>query len=185
MTREDRLASYLVVLYGAPLTGKSSLAWQLARTLPGKAAVVGIDQLLDGAIAQAAADAAAELDMVHVQVRLLVANYMKNGYHVVVEGPFFYERAGTLHRFDQDIDQLVSLMRQMTQKALLVRLTAHEAVLAARASQAGRDAAATARIDALYKVRYGSRSLSFDTGTTGVGQIADVIRERLLAEDFT
>ena len=54
--------------------------------------------------------------MVYVQARLLVANYMKNGYHVVVEGPFYHERGGELHRFEQEIDQLVALMRQMTRR---------------------------------------------------------------------
>jgi chloramphenicol 3-O-phosphotransferase len=179
------LASYLVVVYGAPLSGKTSVAWQLARTLPGKTAVVSVDQLTGGAIAQPSGDVASELDMVHTQVRLLVANYMKNGYHVVVEGPFYYEREGALHRYDQDIDQLVSLMRQMTQKALLVHLTAGDAVLAARAVAAGRDAGVTGRIAAQYKQRYGSRSLSFDTEAAAAGEIADAIRERLLAEDFT
>jgi chloramphenicol 3-O-phosphotransferase len=179
------LASYLVVVYGAPLSGKTSVAWQLARTLPGKTAVVSVDQLTGGAIAQPSGDVASELDMVHTQVRLLVANYMKNGYHVVVEGPFYYERDGTMHRYDQDIDQLVSLMRQMTQKALLVQLTAGDALLRERASAAGRDATAAERIAALYKQRYGSRALSFDTGTADVDEIADSIRERLLAEDFT
>jgi predicted kinase len=178
------MASYLVVVYGAPLTGKSSIAWQLATTLPGKTAVVSIDQLLGGSIAQASGDTAAELEMVHTQVRLLTANYMKNGYHVVVEGPFYHERAGVLHRYEQDIDQLVSLMRQMTQKALVVQLTAPPPVLEARAQQAGRDAATAARIAGLYKQRYGSRSLSFDTGTTAGAEIADAIRERLLAEDL-
>ena len=178
------MASYLVVVYGAPLSGKSSVAGQLARTLPGKTAVVSINQLLDGAIPQPSADAPAELEMVHTQVRLLTANYMKNGYHVVVEGPFYYDRGGSLQRFEQDIEQLVSLMRQMTQKALLVQLTAAQPVLESRAALAGRDAASAGRIAGLYKQRSGSRSLSFDTGATGVVEIADVIRERLLAEDL-
>lgn len=177
------MASYLVVIYGAPLSGKSSVAWQLARSMPGKAAVVSVDQLLDGSIAQPSNDAMAELEMAHTQLRLLVANYMKNGYHVVVEGPFYHDRGGELHRFEQDVDQLVSLMRQMTQKALLVRLTAGGDVLSARAHDTGRDAELPARIDALYKQRYGSRALTFDTGVTGIHGIADVIRERLLAED--
>ena len=165
------------------MSGKSSVAWQLARSMPGKSAVVSVDQLLDGSIARPAGDAAAELAMAHIQVRLLVANYMKNGYHVVVEGPFYHERGGELHRFEQDIDQLVSLMRQMTQKALMVRLTASEAVLSSRASDAGRNQELPARIDALYKQRSGPRALTFDTGVTGIDEIADAIRERLLAED--
>jgi chloramphenicol 3-O-phosphotransferase len=178
------LASYLVVIYGAPLSGKSSLAWALAKAMPGKTAVVSIDQLIGGAIARPSADAAEELDMVHIQARLLVANYMKNGYHVVVEGPFYYEREQTLHRYEQDIEQLISLMRQMTQKALTVQLSVAPEVLAQRAQQAGRDGGASSRIGELYRARYGSRALSFDTGTTGVREIADAIRERLLAEDF-
>jgi hypothetical protein len=101
----------------------------------------------------------------------------------VIEGPFYYERDGTLHRYEQDIDQIVSLMRQMTQKAVLVQLTTAETIIAARAREAGRPAGRD--IGAMYKARYGSRALSFDTGTTGAGEIADSIRETLLAEDFT
>lgn len=177
------MPSYLVIIYGAPLSGKSSVAWHLAKRLPGKAAVVSADQLLDGSIARQDEDAAAELDMVHTQLRLLVANYMKNGYHVVVEGPFYYQRSERLHRYEQDIDQLEALMRQMTRKALLVRLTAAESVLHSRAQEAGRDPALCS-IDAQYKPRYGPRSQTFDTGQMGADEIAEAIRGRLLAEEF-
>jgi hypothetical protein len=147
MNRGGAVASYLVVIYGAPLSGKTEVAWQLARGLPGKTALISTDQLLDGAIVQGGADAYAELEMVHTQLRLLTANYMKNGYHVVIEGPFYHERDGVVHRFEQDIDQVVSLMRQMTQKALTVHLTADAAVLRRRAERDGRPPGTVAEID--------------------------------------
>lgn len=179
------MASYLVVIYGAPLAGKSSVAAELACSLPGKSAIVSIDHLVNDAIARPAESTADELEMVYVQARLLVANYMKNGYHVVVEGPFYHERGGGLHRFEPDIDQLVSLMRQMTQKALTVHLTASDAALEARARAGGRDAGAALRIDTLYRQHYGSRALTFDTSTDTASDIAGAIREKLLAEEFT
>ena len=80
----------LAVIYGPPLVGKSAVAHALARSLPGKTAVVSLDHLLYGAIVTPDNDASAELEMVHIQIRLLVANYLKNKYHVVVEGQFIY-----------------------------------------------------------------------------------------------
>lgn len=160
------MASYLVVIYGVSPAGKDT-AWRLARTLPGKSAVLSVDQLLQGAIAQAADDAAAELDMVHTQLRLLTANYMKNGYNVVVEGAFFYQRGGELHRYEQDVDQLVALMRQMTRKALTVHVRA--------ASGEGSVFE--------YKQRYGSGAMSLDSAIAGVEEMAEAIREKLVAEE--
>src|SRR6266540_736791 len=127
------LGSYLVIMYGPALSGKSSVTWRLARLLSEKSAVVSFDSLLGGSIANRAHDELAELQMVHTQARLLVANYMKNGYHVVVEGAFFYEVDGAIRRYEQEIDQLVSLMRQMTDKALVVHLTAAPEIIGARA----------------------------------------------------
>jgi hypothetical protein len=158
------VASYLVVIYGTSSAGKET-AWQLARSLPGKSAVLSLDALLDGAIAQAAEDVPAELDMVHTQIRLLVANYMRNGYHVVVEGAFYHERDGATYRYEQDIDQLVALMRNMTRKALTVHLRAEE-------NGEGYE----------YRQRYGVNAMSLDA-TDPVGA-ADTIREKLMAEAF-
>jgi hypothetical protein len=159
------VSSYLIVIYGAPTASKAA-AWELARSLPGKSASLSFDQLLQGAIAQPADDVLAELDMVHIQARLLVANYMRNGYNVVVEGPFYYHRGGELHRYEQDIDQLVALMRQMTRRALIVHLRG------ARGDQ-GFD----------YKQRYGSGAMAIDAAEMEAGEVTDVILEKLLAED--
>ena len=149
----------LVVIYGTPLVGKTSLAWQLARSLPDKAVVVSVDALLGGAIAVPDADPSAELEMVHVQLRLLVANYLKNRYHAVIEGPFLFERAGALLSYEADLDQLVALMRHLAQQSLIVRLTASDEVISQRASAAGREAelAAALRVGHAYRTRYGER----------------------------
>lgn len=159
------MASYLIVIYGAPDASKAT-AWELSRALPGKSALLSVDQLLHGAIAQPAGDAAAELDMVHVQIRLLVANYMRNGYNVVVEGPFYYHRAGELHRYEHDIDQLVALMRQMTQKALTVHL---------------RGAPGDEGFE--YKLRSGNGAMSLDAAVMEAAEMAEAICEKLLAEE--
>jgi hypothetical protein len=164
MDTEAALASYLVVIYGTSAS-RNEAAWRLARTLPGKSAVVAVDRLLDGAIARPGEDAAAELDMVHTQLRLLVANYMKNGYNVVVEGAFWHERDGRMHRYEQDIDQLVALMRNMTRKALTAHLRGPEAE--------GFE----------YRERYGANAASFDAGI-GVEEVAEAICAKLVAEEF-
>jgi hypothetical protein len=155
----------LIVIYGAPLTGKTTLAWELARSLEGPTAVISADQLLGGSIAVAGPDAAAELEMVHTQLRLLVANFLKNRYNVVVEGPFLYERDGAVIDYEADIDQLVALMRHLTARALVVRLTAPAAVLSSRAAAAGREGelGAAMRTEGAYKERYGVRFFRFDT----------------------
>jgi chloramphenicol 3-O-phosphotransferase len=185
--RAAHSGGYLVVVYGPPLSGKTTLAWELARTLIGKSAVVSIDSLLEASIAVPAEDAGAELEMAHTQARLLVANYMKNLYSVVVEGPYFFERGGAVHRLEQEIDQTLVLMRNMTSRSLLVRLTAGEAELAARARNTGREheLEAALRIDSMYKLRHGPLSMSFDTTEADPAETAARVRERLMAESFT
>jgi broad-specificity NMP kinase len=181
------MASYLVVIYGAPLTGKSSIAWRLAKTLAGKTAVVSFDGLIQGSIAVRADDERAEVEMAHIQARLLVANYMKNGYNVVVEGPFSYQIEGGTHQMQHDVDQLVALMRQMTSKALAVHLTASPEAIERRASEAWREEemAEAAELAGKYRARYGRNAMTLDTSEMDVDAAARAIREQLLAEDFT
>jgi predicted kinase len=163
--------SKLIVIYGVPLSGKSTLAWELGRLLGTKTAVVSSDQLLDGAIAVPDTDHQAELEMAHIQLRLLVANYLKNGYNVIVEGPFIFERAGALYNYEADIDQLVALMRHLTDEALVVRLTAPAAVLASRAEDEA-EASTALRIARAFKPRSGPRFQEFDTSTHTNASIA-------------
>lgn len=173
--------SYLIVIYGAPFSGKSSLAWQVARGLPGKSAVVSVDQLLSGSIAVPDMDAAAELEMVHIQLRLLTANYLKNRYHVVVEGPFAFERDGRVIDYEAEIGQLVALMRQLVQASLIVQLDVPADVTLQRARDAGREAdgAAAVRLREAYKGRYEDRVLRLDSSTAPVDALAREIRVRL------
>ena len=167
----------LIVIYGAPFTGKTALSWQLGRSLPGKTAIVSTDHLLTGSIPVHDADYEAELEMVHVQLRLLVASYLKNRYHVIVEGAFLYEHEGKLLSYEADIDQLLALMRNMTDRALVVRLTAHDFVLAQRADNTSTTSAS--RINAAYKARYGARNLSLDTSTGSTADLAAAIEHAL------
>jgi len=177
------LASYLIVVYGPPLAGKTTLAWELARSLPGKTAVLSTDHLLAGSIATSDTDALAELDMAHTQLRLLTANYLKNRYNLVVEGPFYFERDGVLHSFEPEIDQLVALMRHLTEKALVLRLDAPESVLTRRAHAAGREdeLASALRLRAAYRDRSGDQFRAFDTGEIAPAEIVAASRELLLA----
>jgi len=160
------MASYLVVIYGTAGVNKEA-AWRLARQLPGKSAVLSMDAFLDGAIAQPSEDAGEELEMAHTQLRLLVANYMRNGYNVVVEGVFYYQRDGQQYRYEQDIDQLVALMRNMTRKALTVHVPSSE----------GADG-----FD--YRPRYGGGAMTVDADATAE-DIAKAVHEKLMAEKLT
>ena len=172
---------HLIVIYGAPLTGKSSLAREVVRALDGKSAIVSVDALFEDAIQVHDPDASAELEMVHMQARLLVANYLKNGYNVVLEGAFYYERDGVLLRHEQEIDQTLALMRNLAQAPLVVQLSASPETLTRRAeaAPAPRNIDAALRIDAAYKQRYGSRSLHLTTDEVPVAELATRVLERL------
>jgi chloramphenicol 3-O-phosphotransferase len=171
----------LIVIYGAPFSGKTSLAWQVARGLAGKTAVISTDQLLTGSIAVPDGDAEAELAMVHVQLRLLTANYLKNRYHVVIEGPFIFDRDGAVYDYEDEIGQLIALMRNLAQSTLIVRLDAPEDVTVQRAREAGReqDAAAALRLRAAYKGRNGDRALRLDSASQTVDALAREVHKRL------
>lgn len=179
--------AYLVIVYGAPLSGAASVAWALARSLAAKTAVVSTGHLVEGAIAVPDRDALAELEMAHTQLRLLVATYLKSRYNVVVEGPFFHERDGALHDFEAQIDQLVSLMRNLAQRSLVVRIDAPEEALAARAEAAGRmsELATSKRVRAAYRPRDGARFLSFDSAALSAEEIARRLRSALGEETLS
>jgi chloramphenicol 3-O-phosphotransferase len=172
---------HLVVIYGAPLTGKSSLAREVAGALEGKSAVVGVDAMLEDAIRVHDPDGRAELEMVLTQARLLVANYLKNGYHTVLEGAFYYERDGVLHRHEQEIDQTLALMRNLARSPMVVRLSASAETLQRRADAGDRprDVAGALRIDAAYKQRGGSSSLHLTTDEVSVAGLASDVLGRL------
>jgi hypothetical protein len=179
------MARDFIVIYGPALSGKTVLAWELGRSLAGKTAVLSCDQLLSGSIAVPDEDGEAELEMIRLQLRLLVANYLKSGYNVVLEGPFIYERAGRLLSYESDIDQLLALMRNLTRRSLVVRLLADEATLRHRAQTSGRDRelAEALRVNETFRPRYGERFVSFDTATLTVAEIADELRARLSSLD--
>ena len=176
---------HLIVIYGPPFSGKSTLARALARSLPEKTAVVSADYLAGDAIPVHDANALDELEMVTTQVRLLVANYLKNGYNVVLEGAFSHVLKGELQHREQEVDQIAALMRNLAPSPLLVRLVAEERVLEERASAAGREneIPAAIRINSAYKPRYG-RWLQIDTGVTTVDEAIETLRERLTTADF-
>ena len=172
----------LIVIYGAPFSGKSSLAWQVARSLPGKSAVVSVDQLLSGSIFTLDSDADAELEMVHIQLRLMTANYLKNRYNVVVEGPFLFERDGRVINYQGEIGQLVALMRQLIHGQLIVQLEAPDDATSQRARDAGREteAATAMRLrDAYDKTRYTGHALRLDSSAQPLDVLVRAIQSRL------
>lgn len=175
---------HLVVIYGAPLAGKSSLARELAQALEGKTAIVSTDALLDESIVTHDHDPHAELEMVHTQARLLVANYLKNRYNVIFEGAFRYERDGATFDYEPEIDQTLSLMRNLAWSPLIVRVMAKGETLSerARTSQRSRDAEAAIRIDSGFRQRYGSSSMVVSSDEVASSELADEILIRLRGE---
>ncbi len=169
----------LVIIYGPPLAGKTTIAWEVARTFSSKTAVLSADSLIKGSIAVPDLDQRAELEMTNTQLRLLSANYLKNAYNLVVEGPFRFERGGDIYDFESEIDQLIALMRHLTEQALIVRLTVSDATLASRASSSNRmpELPSAQRIKAAYKGRYGPRFLTADTDNLSPEQIASAVHE--------
>lgn len=170
------MARQLILIYGPPRSGKTTAAWQIARGLDSKTAVVSVDHLLNGAIAIPDADTAGELEMVHVQLRLLIANYLKNHYNVVVEGPFIFEREGRLHSFEREIGELTALMRNLTTTTLILRLKADEAVLRERSDPA--TASAALRVQDAYIESFTHR-LTLDSGTMSPEEISAKVQQAL------
>src|SRR5436309_2761783 len=121
--REPR--PFLVVVYGPPFSGTGEVARAISGSLPGRSAVLSAGALLR-AIVVPWDDAAAELDMVHEQIRHLTVYYLKHGYHLVVEGPFLFERHGRLFDYQPHIDQLLALMRNLISGQAIVRLAVTE-----------------------------------------------------------
>jgi len=176
---------HLIVVYGPPFSGKSTFAAALAHSLPEKTAIVSADYLAHEAIAVHDGAAFDEMEMVTTQVRLLVANYLKNGYNVVLEGAFSHVIDGELQHREQEIDQIAALMRNLAPSPLLVRLVADERVLEERANRAGREneIPVAIRINSAYKPRYG-RWLQIDTGVATVDDAIETLRERLNTADI-
>ena len=172
------MARQLVLIYGPPMSGKTTAAWAIATGFEDKTAVVSVDQLLHGSIAVPDADPAMELEMVHVQLRLLVANYLKNQYNVVVEGPFIFERAGRLHNFEREIGEVAALMRNLVTSHVIVRLKADETTLHSRGDP--EPATVSLRIQDSYIETF-SRRLVLDSGVMSPEEIAAKVRQALNA----
>jgi ribose 1,5-bisphosphokinase PhnN len=170
----------LIVVYGPPLSGKTTVARAVAAALPTKAAVVSLDGLR-AAIVAPGEDEATEIDFAYGQVRLLVANYLKNRYSVVVEGPYAYVRGGLVVNYEGEIEKLLNLMRTITLGTAVVELRAAPDLIAARAAATGREAelATAQRLAGVYLRRAGPSFRSFDTGGLAPDAIARAVVEAL------
>lgn len=166
----------LLLIYGPPRSGKTTAAWQVARGMTGKTAVISVDQLLAGSIAVPDMDVEAEFEMVHVQVRLLAANYLKNGYNVVIEGPFVFEREGRLFSYEREIGEIPALMRNLATSTLTLRLRTSPETLTERSDAA--TAASAQRIQDAYVEAF-SRRLVLDSDTLSPTEIAAKVRAAL------
>ncbi|HXH22361.1 MAG TPA: AAA family ATPase [Dehalococcoidia bacterium] len=171
----------LIVIYGPPLAGKTTIAHALGRAMSRPTAVVSTDYLLNEAIARPDPDRHAELELVHQQLRLLVANYLKFHYNCIVEGPFMFESDGRLVSYEAAIDQLLALMRMMTLRKMIVRLSAPEEALASRAAATGRldDLDLARRVQGSYRQREGPEVLEFNTGAHSAAEVVEAVLQRL------
>lgn len=166
----------LVIVYGAPFTGTATVAEQIARALPDKTALVRYDDLLWRWITVHDADSLAERAMVSMQVKLLVSHYLRNRYHVVVEGSYMEVTDGDLRSYEQEIDQLQALMRAMLVTALTVYLYLPEDVLRRRVEAArAEDAETVLRLAKAYRVRRGPGDLKFDMSVLTPEQVARTV----------
>jgi len=120
----DGSERYLVVICGPPLAGKSALAQHLGRSMPGKTAVIAHDDLLRRLIVIHDADARQEQVWMYTQVRLLVANFLRNGYSVIVEGTYLALHDGLLLSGFDEIGGLFGLMASLLSGSQLVLVEA-------------------------------------------------------------
>lgn len=172
------MARQLILLYGPPRSGKTTVSRLLAEGFDDKTAIISVDQLLNEAIAVADPDVEAELGMVHVQLRLLVANYLKNRYNVVVEGPFVFERNGRIHSFEREIGELAALMRNLVSSSLIVRLKAGEPALSVRGS--AEETRRALRVQDSYIETFSHR-LTLDTGVMSPDEIVAKVKQAMSA----
>jgi hypothetical protein len=172
------MSRQLILIYGPPLSGKTTAAARIAADFDDKTAIVSADHLLREAIVVADSDIDAELEMVHVQLRLLVANYLKNRYNVVVEGPFVFERNGRIYSYEREIGELAALMRNLVTTTLIVRLRADEPAFSLRG---GAEAARSAlRVQDSYIETFSHR-LTLDTSVMSPDEVLSKVRQALNA----
>lgn len=121
-----------MVICGPPLAGKSTLAQHLGRAMPSKTAVIPHDDLLERWITVHDADTQQEHTWMYTQVRLLVANFLRNGYSVIVEGAYqFLDGTLLVSEFDR-IAGLFKLMASLVTGSQLVVVEAPVETLQAR-----------------------------------------------------
>jgi hypothetical protein len=154
---------WLIIVYGLPRDGTADVARGIAAGLPSKTALVRQADLDGNAIVSHDADRAAELDMVYMQIKLLVSNYLRNGYSVVVDAPYLHEFAGETHSYEDEVEQLRGLMRAMPVTPLTVFLYGQQPV-----DGSGRPQSA-------YNPRSGPGTLKFDVSRVSTDQVVETV----------
>jgi len=172
----------LVVVYGPPFSGTGETAWAIAEGLAPRSAVLSVDALME-AIVVPWDDQEAELEMVHQQVRLLTVQYLRQGYNLVLEGPFLFERGGRVISYEAHIDQTLALMRNLVSTTVVARINADSDLVRGRAEAAGApDPDAVARVAAGYRSRSYPGALAFDAASWSPEGIAEAVLDALRGE---
>lgn len=128
----------LIVICGPPLAGKTTLAGRLGRQLPGKTAVIPQDELVERWIVQHDEDPEQERAWMYTQTRLLAANFLRNGYSVIVEGSYLTLRDGWAAAAFAEIPGLFRLMAALVTRSLLLVVQAPAERLQVRLAASGR-----------------------------------------------
>jgi predicted kinase len=170
-----------VVVRGPALSGKTTVASALAQRMRGKVAYVSQDDLRSRWIVGHADDVGHETALIYRQLRLLSTSYIREGYHVVVDGDFALYRDGIVATHESDLRELLGLVSTIQNvRPLLVSLTAPLEVLLERASTSERwDMSAVAEMSRVFNSQALPSALVIDTSEFNPELAVDIILERL------
>jgi chloramphenicol 3-O-phosphotransferase len=133
------IGTAFVVIRGPALAGKTSVARALASRLPGKTACISQDDLWEQWIVRHDQDVSAEAALVYRQIKLLAASYIRERYHVVIDGSYAVCRDGVAATHDADLRELLGLVSTIPNvRPLFVAVTARLELLLKRAERSDR-----------------------------------------------
>jgi predicted kinase len=172
---------YVVVVRGPALAGKTALARRLAERLPGKVAHLSQDDLWWRWIVGHDANLASETELVYRQIKLLVASYVRSGYHMVIDGSFAVYHDGVAATHDSDLRELLGLVATIHNvHSLLVSVTAPLDVLLERSRASERwDAPAVEAVYRAFERESLPSPLVIDTSVTAPDAAVALVFEHL------